>query len=83
MTSNVRTSPPTPTLEEIRTWPATTDVVTAGTAFGLGRNKSYELAKAGKFPVPVIKIGATYRVVVSELLAVLAPASEASASSAA
>jgi hypothetical protein len=67
-----------PTIAEINEWGATTDVVTAGTAFGLGRNKSYELAKAGEFPVRVIKIGANYRVVVSELLAVLGPTSGAS-----
>ena len=68
----------TPTLDEIRTWGATTDVVTAGTAFGLGRNKSYELASRGEFPVPVLKIGVQYRVVVGEILAVLDPAASAS-----
>lgn len=61
----------TPTLEEIRSWGATTDVVRAGLALGLGRNRSYELARAGVFPVRVIRIGRSYRVVVAELLAIL------------
>jgi hypothetical protein len=60
-----------PQLDEIRAWGATTDVVKAGSAFGLGRNKSYELARGGDFPVRVIQIGHAYRVVVAELLAVL------------
>lgn len=61
-----------PTLDEIRTWPATVDLVTAGRPFGLGRNGSYELAKAGRFPVRVIKIGHRLRVVTAELVALLA-----------
>jgi hypothetical protein len=60
-----------PTLEEIKGWGATTDVVRAGTAFGLGRNRSYDLARTGEFPVRMVKIGRTYRVVVAELIAVL------------
>ena len=60
-----------PSLDEIRAWGATVDVPTAGTAFGFGRNKSYDLVKAGEFPARVLKIGNNYRVIVSELLAVL------------
>lgn len=71
MASNIKVEPPS--LDEIRSWGATTDVPTAGTAFGFGRSRSYELAKAGEFPVRTIKIGSTYRVVVSELIAVLEP----------
>jgi hypothetical protein len=78
MAESAKPTPSTPTLDEIRTWGATTDVVTAGTAFGLGRNKSYDLAARGEFPVPVLKIGVQYRVVVGEILAVLDPASSAS-----
>lgn len=69
MREQERTRPPR--LDEIRQWGATTDVVTAATAFGIGRNRAYELAKLGQFPVRVVKIGRTYRVVVAELLAVL------------
>lgn len=61
----------TPTLEQIKGWGATTDVVTAGKAFGIGRNRAYELAKDGNFPVRVIPVGRNYRVVVAEILAIL------------
>jgi predicted DNA-binding transcriptional regulator AlpA len=44
-------------------------VVRAGTVFGLGRNKTYELVKAGEFPTPVMRLGRNYRVAVAELLA--------------
>jgi predicted DNA-binding transcriptional regulator AlpA len=81
MATTARSAPPT--LDEIKTWPAVVDLVTGGAAFGLGRNKSYELAKAGQFPVPAIKIGATYRVVTSEILAVLDPQSTSATTSAA
>ncbi|WP_336156668.1 DNA-binding protein [Amycolatopsis sp. VC5-11] len=60
-----------PQLDEIRTWGATTDIVSAGTVFGLGRTKSYELAQSDEFPVRVIRIGKAYRVVVADLIAFL------------
>ncbi|MEV6646028.1 DNA-binding protein [Amycolatopsis sp. NPDC051371] len=60
-----------PTLEEIRQWPATVDVVTAGRPLGLGRNGAYDAVKTGTFPVRVLKIGTRYRVVTSELIALL------------
>ena len=68
-----RRSPTPPTLDEIRQWGATCDIPTAGSAFGFGRNKSYDLAKAGDFPVRILKIGASYRVVTSEIVALLEP----------
>lgn len=67
----MRSTRTTPTVEEIRSWGATTDVVRAGMALGLGRNHSYELARTGAFPVRVIRIGRSYRVVVAELLTIL------------
>lgn len=60
-----------PTLAEVREWPATCDVVSAGTALGLGRNGTYEAIRAGAFPVRVIKIGRRFRVVTAELLSLL------------
>jgi hypothetical protein len=59
------------TLAEIGELPAVTDVVTAGRALGLGRTKSYELARAGQFPCPVIRAGKAWLVPVAGLLAVL------------
>lgn len=61
----------TPSLDEIRAWGATTDIVKAGIVFGIGRNKAYELARTGDFPVRVIRIGKSYRVVVGEIVAFL------------
>lgn len=42
---------------ECRALPVTVDVVTAGRALGLSRDHSYDLVKAGDFPVPVIRVG--------------------------
>ena len=41
---------------------ATMSVPEAGAQLGLSRNTSYELARAGDFPVRVLKIGSRYRV---------------------
>ncbi|MGB6455781.1 MAG: DNA-binding protein [Streptosporangiaceae bacterium] len=58
-------------LAEVSELPAVTDLVTAGRAFGLGRTKAYELARAGEFPCPVIRAGATWLVPTPGLLAAL------------
>jgi hypothetical protein len=42
--------------------PVSVDLVTAGRAFGLGRTKAFELAQAGEFPCPVLRVGKKYRV---------------------
>lgn len=73
------------TVEELRTLPVSVDLVTAGRAFGLGRTVSHELAKAGRFPCRVLRVGARYRVPRSEILRALSidadgnPAQEAAA----
>lgn len=59
------------TVENLRYLPPTIDVVTAGKALGLGRTKSYELAKSGEFPCRVLALGRTYRVPTAELLRLL------------
>ncbi|MEW2539303.1 DNA-binding protein [Micromonospora chalcea] len=46
-----------PTPEEIRGWPATVSVVDAGRCFGAGRDLSYDLARQGAFPCPVLRLG--------------------------
>jgi hypothetical protein len=58
-------------IAEIGRLPAVTDLVTAGQALGLGRTKAYQLARAGQFPCPVIRVGTTYLVPTAGLLAVL------------
>lgn len=56
------------TVEELLALPVSTDIVTAGRAFGMGRTKAQELAKRGEFPCRVLKIGGTYRVPRADLL---------------
>lgn len=51
-----------PTPDEIRAWPVTVDVPTAGRAFGVGRDEAYRLAREGRFPVPVLHLGRYLRV---------------------
>lgn len=46
-----------PTADEIRAWPATVSVPTAGRCYGLGRDTAYDLARRGEFPVAVLRIG--------------------------
>ena len=60
-----------PTPDDIRAWPATVDVPTAGSAFGIGRDESYRLVHQGHFPVPVLKLGRYLRVTRSSVLTAL------------
>jgi hypothetical protein len=59
------------TLAEVMTLPAVTDLVNAGKALGMGRTRSYELARVGTFPCPVIRAGRTYQVPTAGLLTLL------------
>lgn len=56
---------------ELRNLPSAVDLVTAGRGFGIGRTTSYQLARAGKFPVPVLRLGNCYRVTRADLLRAL------------
>jgi hypothetical protein len=60
-----------PTAEAIRSWPVTVDVPTAGMCFGLGRDTSYDLARLGQFPTPVLRLGRSLRVTRAALLLAL------------
>jgi hypothetical protein len=60
-----------PTADEIRSWPVTVDVRTAGRAWGMGRDQAYRLAREGSFPVPVLRIGRCLRVTRSAVLKAL------------
>jgi hypothetical protein len=62
---------PTLSLADIDTLPVVMDLVTAGRALGLGRTKSYELAKTGQFPCRLIRVGKAYLVPTAELLSLL------------
>lgn len=59
------------TRRELLDLPAALDLVTAGRALGLGRTKSHELARAGEFPVRVLRLGRSYRVATADVLALL------------
>jgi Helix-turn-helix domain len=59
------------TLAELVTLPVSVDLVTGARAFGIARTKAYELARAGQFPVPVLRIGGVYRVRKADLLSLL------------
>ena len=59
------------TPDQIRALGSSTDLVTAGQILGMGRTKSHELARAGRFPVPLLRHGHRYRVPVAGLLHVL------------
>ena len=60
-----------PTPDEVRAWPVTVDVPTAGRAFGIGRDEAYRLAREGTFPVPVLRLGRYLRVSRAAVLAAL------------
>ncbi len=59
------------TIEAIRGLGATIDVETAGAILGIGRSKSYELAKANEFPVRILRIGRRYLVPTPAILELL------------
>lgn len=69
--------PQAPTLDEIRQWPSTVDLLTAGRALGISRTKTYELARAGQFPVRLLPLGKRYRVAQADLLRALGLAESA------
>jgi hypothetical protein len=44
---------------------------TAAKALGIGRTKAHQLVRTGEFPVPVLRLGHTYRVRTADLWALL------------
>ncbi|KDN75244.1 regulatory protein [Streptomyces olindensis] len=60
----------TPTLDEIRSWPATVDVTRAAKALGISRAQMYRLIATGEAPVRVLDFGAK-RVVTASLVRLL------------
>lgn len=63
------TTPWTP--ERIRALGVITDLITAGQILGISRNLAYRQARTGSFPIPIHRVGRTYRVRISDLLAYL------------
>jgi hypothetical protein len=60
-----------PTADEILTWPVTVPVPQAGACWLMGRDLSYQLARSGQFPVPVIRVGRRLVVTRASILAAL------------
>jgi len=56
---------------DVRALPLTVDLPTAGRAFGMSRDSAYRHARAGEFPVPIVRVGRGYRVTRAALLAAL------------
>jgi excisionase family DNA binding protein len=56
---------------ELLALPVTVDIGTAARALGLGRSTGYELARRGKFPCRILRLGSSYRVPTAELLRIL------------
>jgi hypothetical protein len=50
------------TRAELLALPVAVDLVTAARALGIGRTRAFELARRDAFPVPVLRVGVTYRV---------------------
>lgn len=61
-------SPQSPTIAQLRSGPPAVDLPTAAAVLHIGRTKAYELAKRDQFPVPVRRVGTSYRVSVAALL---------------
>lgn len=59
------------TMDELNALPVSVDLTTAGRAFGIGRTKAFELARQGKFPCRVLRVGEKYRVPRSALFEAL------------
>jgi excisionase family DNA binding protein len=60
-----------PTLSEVKSWPATVDVTRAASALGISKSTAYEWIRTGQFPCAVISVGHKYRVVTAGLIHLL------------
>ena len=60
-----------PHLADAATLPPVVDLPTAGKWLGIGRTTAYKLAKAGNFPVPVLRVGAGFKVPTAQLVQLL------------
>lgn len=58
-------------MEDLLSLPPTIPVQRASKILGIGRNRTYELIKAGRYPVRVLDIGGRFRVSRFDLLAYL------------
>lgn len=59
------------TATEVRSLPAVVDLPTAAAVLGIGRTVAYQLARSGRFPTPVIRVGNQLKVPTAPLLDLL------------
>lgn len=59
------------TVAQLRALPPLVDLMTAARVLGLGRTTAYELARAGLWPTPLVRIGRRFKVPSAPLLALL------------
>lgn len=64
-------SPSSMSAEELLALPPIVNLPTAARVLGIGRGTAYDLAGRGEFPVPVLRLGARWRVPTSGLLDLL------------
>lgn len=57
---------------ELRALPPLVDLMTAARVLGLGRTTAYELARAGLWPSPLLRVGRRFKVPTGPLLTLLA-----------
>lgn len=57
--------------DELLALPVVIDLDTANRALQIGRSTGYGLAKHGRYPVKVLRLGNAYRVVTADLLTLL------------
>ncbi|MER6557241.1 helix-turn-helix domain-containing protein [Streptomyces sp. NPDC001027] len=60
-----------PTLDEVRSWPATVGVPEAARAIGVSKSHLYEMVRRGEAPVKVLSFGARHRVLTASLVRLL------------
>ncbi|MEU4639579.1 DNA-binding protein [Micromonospora sp. NPDC023814] len=65
-----------PTINQVREFPVTVDLPAAGRCFGIGRDLSYQLARQGAFPCPVLRLGRRLAVTRAALLQALGDTTE-------
>ncbi|MFJ5259130.1 DNA-binding protein [Streptomyces sp. NPDC088387] len=61
----------TPTLDDIRSWPATVSVPKAATALGVSRSYLHDLIKRNEAPVKVLPLDGRHRVITASLVRLL------------
>jgi excisionase family DNA binding protein len=60
-----------PTLDEIRSWPATITVPQAAAAMGISKSHLHDLIHRGESPVKTLPVGAVRRVITASLVRLL------------